>query len=143
MRAHGQASTDDIDLSTVGVAIKKRLPKLLFASAVVGAATAGVLSQMLPKYVAQAQLEVMSTGISSPLDPKRDGAPSDVASRMDKEAIGTHVGALKSTDLALKLTKDAKLAGRPEFNSALPAPDTISRASSPCGHGRPAPWRNR
>ena len=38
---------------------------------------------------------------------------------MDKEAIATHVRALQSSDLALKLAADLKLASRPEFNSAL------------------------
>ncbi len=133
------ASPDDIDLASIAGVIKKRLPKLLLCSALVGAATAGVLSQMLPKYVAQAQLEIISTGINNPLDPKRDGGSSDVASRMDKEAVGTHVGALKSTDLALKLAADTKLAARPEFNSALPPQDNLSALLRLIGIGAPRP----
>jgi polysaccharide biosynthesis transport protein len=139
MRTQQPASPDDIDLGSIAGVLKKRLPKLLLCSALVGAATAGVLSQMLPKYVAQAQLEIMSTGINNPLDPKRDGSSSDVASRMDKEAVGTHVGALKSTDLALKLATDTNLASRPEFNSALPPQDNYSRVLRMIGLGAPRP----
>ena len=139
MRTQNPASPDDIDLALIAGVLRKRLPKLLLGSALVGAATAGVLSQMLPKYIAQAQLEIISTGVNNPLDPKRDGGSSDVASRMDKEAVGTHVGALKSPELALKLAADTKLASRSEFNSALPPQDNLSAALRIVGVGAPRP----
>ena len=46
---------------------------------------------------------------------------------MDKEAIATHVRALQSNDLALKLAVDLKLAARPEFNSTLAERGPVGR----------------
>ena len=73
-----------------------------------------------PKYASQAQIEIISKGVGNPFEPRRDtGAPEMVSVRMDKEAIATHVRALLSSDLALKLAAELHLAAKPEFNSAL------------------------
>lgn len=59
-------------------------------------------------------------GLGNPFEPRRDAAsPEMISVRMDKEAIGTHVRALQSSDLALKLAKQFDLAARPEFNSRI------------------------
>jgi polysaccharide biosynthesis transport protein len=138
MRRNQAASPDNIDLLSIGAAARKSLPKLLVASALAGAATYGACVMMLPRYTSQAQLEVISTGLNNPFDAKQQGGGfSDVASRMDKEAVGTHVGAIKSTDLGLKLVKDLKLVERPEFNSALPPDDLWSRLFQMAGIGAP------
>jgi uncharacterized protein involved in exopolysaccharide biosynthesis len=56
--------------------------------------------------------------LGNPFEPRRDtSSPEMISVRMDKEAIGTHVRALQSSDLALMLAKQFDLAARPEFNS--------------------------
>jgi polysaccharide biosynthesis transport protein len=138
MRRNQVASPDNIDLLSIGTAVRKNLPKLVLTSGLVGALTYGACMMMLPRYTSQAQLEVISTGLNNPFDAKQQGGGfSDVASRMDKEAVGTHVGALKSTDIGLKLVKDLNLATRPEFNSALPQQDLWSSLLQMAGLGAP------
>ena len=120
MRTQFPASPDDIDLAALGTAVRRVLPKLLIATLVVGVVSVGVLSMLTPKYASQAQIEIISKGLGNPFEPRRDtSTPELVSVRMDKEAIATHVRALQSSDLALKLAADLKLATRPEFNSTL------------------------
>jgi uncharacterized protein involved in exopolysaccharide biosynthesis len=115
------ASPNDIDLMEVAGSLRQKLPRLLATSLLVGLGTFGIVSLMTPTYTSQAQIEVLSAGISSPYDPKNAPASNaDVTVRMDREAIGTHVRGLMSSDLALRLTKDLKLQEQPDFNSALP-----------------------
>jgi uncharacterized protein involved in exopolysaccharide biosynthesis len=120
MRAYLSASPDDIDLTVLGAAVKRVLGKLLAAAGVVGVASFVILSLLTPKYASQVQIEIVSKGVGNPFEPRRDaGAPEMVSVRMDKEAIATHVRALQSSDLAIKLAAELGLAGKPEFNSAL------------------------
>ena len=120
MRSQFPASPDDIDLVALGTAVRRVLPKLLVATLLVGLASFVALSMLTPKYASQAQIEIISKGLGNPFEPRRDSStPELVSVRMDKEAIATHVRALQSNDLALKLAVDLKLAARPEFNSTL------------------------
>ena len=119
MRTQFPASPDDIDLAALGAAVKQVLPKLLLATLAIGAVSFVALSMLTPKYGSQTQIEIISKGLGNPFEPRRDtNTPELVSVRMDKEAIATHVRALQSSDLALKLAADLKLAARPEFNSA-------------------------
>ena len=109
------ASPDHIDLGSVTRAVARKLPWLLLLSGLVGAATAGVLSTMAPRYLSQAQLEVRGNAGGN--------GSSDATGRPDKEAVGTHVRGLMSTELALKMSDALKLTQQPDFNSALPPVD--------------------
>jgi len=129
MRTQFPASPDDIDLAALGGAVRRVLPKLLIATLVVGAVSVGGLSTLTPKYASQAQIEIISKGLGNPFEPRRDSnTPELVSVRMDKEAIATHVRALQSSDLALKLAGDLKLATRPEFNGALVERGSVGKA---------------
>jgi succinoglycan biosynthesis transport protein ExoP len=120
MRNQFPASPDDIDLVALGTAVRRVLPKLVVATLLVGLASFVALSMLTPKYASQAQIEIISKGLGNPFEPRRDSStPELVSVRMDKEAIATHVRALQSNDLALKLAVDLKLAARPQFNSTL------------------------
>lgn len=120
MRAHLPASPDDIDLGALGVALRRALGKLLIAAGVAGLATFLVLSLLTPKYASQAQIEIVSKGLGNPFESRRDASsPEMVSVRMDKEAIATHVRSLLSSDLAIKLATQLRLAERPEFNGVL------------------------
>jgi uncharacterized protein involved in exopolysaccharide biosynthesis len=123
MRAPFQASPDDIDLIAVGDAVKAAVGKLLLATAIAGLAALVVSSQLTPKFASQTQIEIIS---KNPLDQRRDlSTPEMVSVRMDKEAVGTHVRALQSSDLILQAARELDLARRPEFNSALVQPGAI------------------
>jgi len=115
------ATPDDIDLSSLGGAVWRALPRLILLSALAGAATYGVLSMMMPRYTSEAQLKLSAKRMAdSFLRPKLDNQPSDAsATLVDKEAVATEVIALKSRDLASRLIDDMKLDKLPEFNPAL------------------------
>ena len=115
-----RASPDDIDLSALWAAVRGVMPKLLMPALAVGVACYAGLSLLTPKFASQAQIEIVSKGVSNPFEPRRDTGAADIVSvRMDKEAIATHVRALLSSDLALKLAAELHLAEKPEFNSRL------------------------
>ena len=76
MRPQLTASPDDIDLGGAGGAVRRVLPKLLMAALAVGVACYAGLSLLTPKYASQAQIEIVSKGVSNPFEPRRDtGTP--------------------------------------------------------------------
>lgn len=93
---------------------------------------------MAPRYQAEARLAISARGQPNPFsDPTRDTSSNDLAVRMDKEAINTHVNALLSTDLAQRIANELKLAERPEFNSAVGTVDRWSAFWRGWGIGAP------
>ncbi len=124
MASSATASPDAIDLGRVLSAVARRLPLLAVLAALAGASTVGVLSTMAPQYLSQVQLKV------------RGG---DAAGLPDKEAVGTHVRGLMSTELAIKMAKVLDLTRRPEFNAALEPEDLYGRTLRGFGFGGPKP----
>jgi polysaccharide biosynthesis transport protein len=117
------ASTAANDLRAVLAALARHVRLLLLGAGLVGLLSFVLLSFVTPRYGAQAQIEIVSKGLGNPFETRRDSAnPEMISVRMDKEAIGTHVRALQSSDLALKLAKQFDLAGKPEFNSRIAEP---------------------
>ncbi len=134
------ASPDDIEMPAVWRTVRNKIPKLLIWSALLGALTFGILSLMSPRYESEAQLAIVGKAVTDPFSsPKKDGAAGSdsLTTRMDKEAINTHVRALLSPDLGAKITSDLKLNERVEFNSALGSPDAISGLLRLAGIGAP------
>ena len=125
MMSRTPASPDTIDRPVVARGVLRKLPLLLTIAGAVGAAAVGVLSTMAPQYLSQTQLEIRGAG------------PSDTGGRPDKEAVGTHVRGLMSTELALKMSKELQLTQRPEFNSALEPNDLYGRLWRMIGVGGP------
>ena len=114
------ASVDDIDVRALMAALVRRARLLLSATLLVGVMTFGIFCLITPKYAAQVQIEIVSKGLGNPFETRRDASSWEMISvRMDKEAIGTHVRALQSSDLALKVAKQFDLAAKPEFNSVI------------------------
>lgn len=128
-RSRLPASPDDIDIAAIGAAIRRHAPKLAVASLLAGAAAFLVVSMMTPKFMSQAQIEIISKGVGNPFEARREaGSPPDnVAVRMDKEAIGTHVRGLLSTDLAVRASRDLGLDKHPEFNEAMREKGVLKR----------------
>ena len=120
MTGRHAASPDDIEMSSVFSALKKSLPKLLLWSALLGGLTYGAMLMLAPKYQSQAEIQIEAKGSSSAFsDPKSSGSSTDiVTTKMDKEAINTHVRALQSPDLMAKIADEMKLTEKREFNSA-------------------------
>lgn len=144
MRPHSEADHDDIDLAVLWRALRRGLPGLLALALVAGALTYGVLSLIAPKYTSEAQLAVVAKGTTNPFaDPKSDGASAEsLLARVDKEAVNTHVGAVLSPDLAVKISADLDLAAKVEFNSALGNADVMSRLLRLVGLYGPKPGEN-
>jgi polysaccharide biosynthesis transport protein len=115
------ATPDDIDIGAVWRSLWRALPKLILLSLATGAATYAVLSTFPPLYTSEAQIQIVSPKGST------DQSFEAVASRLDKEAVNTHLSGLMSPDLALQIIADEKLDKNPEFNSALREPSKIDR----------------
>lgn len=139
MRANAKASPDDIDITSLWGALRRSLKSLVLWSVMAGALTYALLSLVAPRYDSEALLKVIAKDSANPFsDPKREGASAEsLASRMDKEAVNTHVRSLLSPDLGAKIVADLKLAEKVEFNSALGSPDTLSRVMRLAGIGSP------
>ncbi len=131
-------SPDDIDITDLWRALRRSLPRILFASAAAGALTIGALSLVAKKYTSEAELAVVAKGTANPFaDPKQSNAPDLLTLPVDKEAINTHVRALQSTDLATRIATELKLANRVEFNSALGSVDRMGALLRLIGIGGP------
>jgi succinoglycan biosynthesis transport protein ExoP len=141
MPATRVASPDDIDMASIFKNVQRKLPKLLLVSAIFGALAYAGVSTVAPKYQSQAQLAIVAKGTTSPyLDSKSQGASFDaVTTRMDKEAVNTHVRALKSPDLLEKIAADLKLKDKKEYNSALGPADTAGQILNLIGMGNARP----
>lgn len=139
MRSNTKASPDDIDITTIGGALKRSARNLVLASLIVGGATYGVLSMVAPRYTSEAQLSIVAKETANPFtSPKLDvGSPEALGVRMDKEAVNTHVRALMAPDLANLIAGELKLASMPEFNSALGPSDAADRMLRLVGIGGP------
>lgn len=141
MTGRTAASPDDIEMSSVFAALKKNLPKLLLWSALLGGLTYGLQTMLAPKYQSQAEIQIEAKGSSSAFsDPKASGSSNEiVTTKMDKEAINTHVRALQSPDLMAKIAGEMNLNEKREFNSAKGPVDFADTVLRLIGVGGPRP----
>ena len=126
-------------MSSIFGALKKGWKKLFLTSALLSALTYGALSMIAPKYQSEAELQIDARGASNPFaDPKATAAgPDTISTKMDKEAINTHVKALKSADLLSKLAETMALKDKPEFNAELGPVDGLDSMMRLIGLGGP------
>ncbi len=115
------ATPDDIDIGAVWRSLMRALPLLTLLSLLAGGATYAILSTFPPLYTSEAQIQIVSPRGNA------DQSFEGVASRLDKEAVNTHLSGLMSPDLALQIIADEKLDKNPEFNSALAPPGKLDR----------------
>ncbi|MGD9783350.1 MAG: Wzz/FepE/Etk N-terminal domain-containing protein [Hyphomicrobiaceae bacterium] len=141
MRATSHATPDDIDITSVWGALKRSARGLILTSLAAGGLTFTALSMMAPRYLSEAQLQVVAKETANPFtSPKRESAADTaVQVRVDKEAVNTHVRALMSPDLANRIATELKLAQLPEFNSALGPVDSFDRLQRLVGLSGPRP----
>lgn len=122
-------SPDNIDGATLIGTVVRAVPRIAIAALAVGGAVFGLLSMMAPRFQSEAQITIDAKLPSNPFsDPKQASASVEAAaSRIDKEAINTHVSALKSPALAKEIIEKLDLAQRPEFNPAAGDVDTVAK----------------
>ena len=139
MPAHRPATPDDIQISSVFGALKQSLKKLILFSAALFALTYATLMLVAPKYQSEAELAIVARNASGNFsDPKSQGGSLDsITTKMDKEAINTHVRALKSTDLLERVAERMSLKDKPEFNSAIGPVDSLDAMMRVIGIGGP------
>lgn len=133
-------ANEDLDVISLWGALRKGLVKLVVLALIAGGLTFGVLSLMAPRYTSEAQLAI-SSKITNPFpDGKEKSSGVDaVTPRLDREAINTHVKALMSPDLLLRVATRLGLESRPEFNSAQGSVDLFSQVLRLAGVGAPRP----
>jgi polysaccharide biosynthesis transport protein len=141
MRASNTVSPDNIDPATLWSSIMRALPRLLLWTLAAFAVTFGILSLMAPRFQSEAQLTIDAKVTGNPFsDPKQQAQGGEsTTSRMDKEAINTHIRSLQSPSLAAKIVADLKLTETVEFNSALGDIDAMGKALRMLGVGGPRP----
>ena len=129
MPAANRLTADDIDPANLWTAIRGSLPMVIGLSLAAFALTFGALTQVAPRYQSEAQLTIDAKAGANPFsDPKQtQNANESTSSRMDKEAINTHIRSLMSPALATKIVSDLKLKDNVEFNSALGEIDMASK----------------
>ncbi|MEL7303889.1 MAG: GumC family protein, partial [Pseudomonadota bacterium] len=140
MATRADQTSDDIDLVTVFGAIRRKLPLILVASAIVGGLTFAVLSLMAPRYTSEAQIAISSkTTNPFPENSGQQPVQDNPAPRLDREAINTHVKALGAPALLLKVSEELDLASNPEFNAAAGSVDTLDSLLRLVGMSGPRP----
>jgi len=138
MQSRVHASPDDIDMASVFGALKRSLRWLILLSLLLGGLTYATLSLVAPRYQSEAELAIVARGAGGTFaDRNAATGPDLITTRMDKEAINTHVRAMQSQELLEKIAKDLKLAELPEFNSALGPVDKIDAMMRTVGLGGP------
>src|SRR6185312_8959748 len=138
MQSRSHASPDDIEMASVFDALRRSARWLILASVVLGGLTYAVLSLVAPRYQSEAELAIVAKGAAGTFsDRNAQSGPDLITTRMDKEAINTHVRAMQSPELMEKIAKDLKLEDRPEFNSALGPVDALDAVLRRFGIGGP------
>lgn len=130
MSATDCLSPDDIDPATLLSQVRRALPRVLLLTILAFVTTFAVLTEVAPRYQSEAELTIdAKAGVNPFSDPKQSQPSGDTTtSRMDKEAINTHIQSLKSPALAAKVISDLKLKDRVEFNSELGDLDMAGKA---------------
>lgn len=139
MSVHRPASPDDIQISSVFGALKQSLKRLLVMSAALFALTYATLMMVAPKYQSEVELAIVARNASGNFsDAKSQGGSLDaITTKMDKEAINTHVRALRATDLLERVADRMGLKDKPEFNAAIGPVDRLDAIMRMIGFGGP------
>ena len=138
MPAKLAASPDAVDLSSIWAALRARGPRLLISTAIVGAVSFAVLAMMAPRYQSESELAIVAKGQAGAFaDSKGSSNNESITTKMDKEAINTHVRALQSPDLMAEIADQLDLKSKPEFNAALGPVDMVGSMLRLIGLGGP------
>lgn len=140
MRVAPAASPDNVEMTSIFSALKAAAKKILLGSVLVAALTFGVLSMMARVYQSDAELAIMAKGQpSSFADSRSQSTVDSIATKMDQQAINTHVRALQSSDLLAQVADELKLHEKREFNAKLGPVDMLDTVGRLIGLGGPRP----
>lgn len=143
MPAAGSKSPDDIDITALWAAVLRSKAKLLFWVLFVGIATFAILSMMTPQYTSISRILIGKSKTDPYFKPKGDrDNPGAASERIDKRAVKSQVEVVGSRRLAATVTKDLKLAAKPEFNNRLPPTSLPASALRMLGIGGPRPGQS-
>ncbi len=132
-----QANPDNIDITTLWRTLRRGLPRVLLLSLIIGGLTYLILSLMTPKYASEAEIAIVSKGATNPFtSPGTANATGEILSNpVDKEAINTHVRAIQSPDIALRVSNELHLNRLKEFNPILGPEDRVDAIMRTIGLG--------
>ena len=137
-----QANPDNIDATTLWRTVRRGLPIVLLLSLLAGGLTYLILSLRAPKYASQAEITIVAKGATNPFaSPSGANATTEILSNpVDKEAVNTHLRAIQSPDIGIKIAKELHLNRLKEFNPILGPQDTLDALMRSVGLG-PNPGR--
>lgn len=140
MRVASAASPDNVEMTSIFSALKAAAKKILLGSFIVAGLTFGVLSMMARVYQSDAELAIMAKGQpSSFADSRSQSTVDSIATKMDQQAINTHVRALQSSDLLAQVADELKLHEKREFNAKLGPVDMLDTVGRMIGLGGARP----
>lgn len=113
------ANPDNIDIGALFSSLGRSWKKLLVLTLGSGAVAFAAMAMIKPTFTSEAQIAIVPRGEANPfVDPKAGASGEAMAVRVDREAINTHARALLATELAQRVSREMKLAEKPEFNAA-------------------------
>ena len=121
---HEMAS--ELDLGALGGVLKRRRRAIIIPTVLAFVLVGLFVNLVAPRYTAETQvlLENQETSFTRP---DRPTAPSEQASLVDPEAVGSQIQLITSRDLARRAIKDLNLLGNPEFDPAARGMGAVTR----------------
>lgn len=116
----------ELDLGALGGVLKRRRRAIIIPTVLAFLLICLFVNIVTPRYTAESQvlLENQETFFTRP---DRSTSPSEQASLVDPEAVGSQIQLLTSRDLARRAIKDLNLLGNPEFDPAARGMGALTR----------------
>ncbi|WP_158807641.1 exopolysaccharide transport family protein [Beijerinckia sp. L45] len=121
-----QEAAGELDLGALGGVLKRRRRAIIVPTVLAFLLICLFVNVVTPRYTAESQvlLENQETFFTRP---DRSTAPSEQASLVDPEAVGSQIQLVTSRDLARRAIKDLNLQGNPEFDPAARGMGALTR----------------
>ncbi len=122
----GPEAASELDLRALGAVLKQRRRTIIIPTALAFVVVGLFVSLATPRYTAESQvlLENQETFFTRP---DRSSAPSEQASLVDPEAVGSQIQLITSRDLARRTVRDLKLQDDPEFDPSARGMGALKR----------------
>ena len=119
-------AASELDLGALGTVLKRRRRAIIVPTLLAFVLVGIFVNVVTPRYTAESQvlLENQETFFTRP---DRTSIPSEQASLVDPEAVGSQIQLITSRDLARRAIKDLKLQGNPEFDPAARGMGALTR----------------
>jgi succinoglycan biosynthesis transport protein ExoP len=119
-------TASELDLGALGGVLKRRRRAIIIPTVLAFVLVGLFVNIVAPRYTAESQvlLENQETSFTRP---DRPTAPSEQASLVDPEAVGSQIQLITSRDLARRAIKDLNLLGNPEFDPAARGMGAVTR----------------